>query len=91
MIEFAILLFIDRRISASAEGTFLKVRLPTSKRVPIGSREFCVDKDMENEKMPTLHKTFYSRVEKIDFVALIVFMVSYSIFNAIYFAQYFYF
>ena len=67
IIEFAILLIIDRRSPATNKSSVLKVRMTTRKTFAIGSRELYVDKDMESEKMPNIHETFYSSTEKIDF------------------------
>ena len=89
MIEFAILLFIHQRSSVSSQSPLLNVRFPTSKTFAIGSTEFYGQQDMENDMMPDTNTKLYSRTQKIDFLAFFIFMLSFSIFNTIYFARYF--
>jgi hypothetical protein len=87
MMEFAIVLFIEQRYSD--ENLYSLQRPILKNQIIVKEMEMPqTSKISTNSKAPSGFKKSYSFSQKIDFIALFVFALSYFIFNCVYFEYY---
>ena len=88
MLEFAVVLMVSRIFYHPEENTHIDPLI--SRRVgSIGSTEVVTRNIMNNLLMPATNLGYsFTRIEKIDFVALITLSMAYIVFNCVYFSKF---
>ena len=94
MFEFAIVLLIKRRRPHKFQTIKKLIRgsnnwSPTTEVFKTKSHEFNLDLDTKEDEIKSNYDSRFKDItEKIDFVALMSFIIGYSLFNIIYIAKY---
>ena len=94
MFEFAIVLLMKRRRPHKYNTITKLIRntnnwSPTTEVFKTKSQEFNLDLDPKDDEIKSNYNSRFKDItEKIDFVALMTFVIGYSLFNIIYIARY---
>ena len=87
MIEFAIVLVVDRKLG-DGHGESPKGQLFNNRKAVVQTEVSETTRNLQLDVLPLTQTKSRSQVEIIDFVALCVFMCSHIIYNCIYFAPF---
>ena len=87
MIEFSIVLIVDRKL-CGGNGECLRHHLLNNRIVRVHSEDSKSSRNLEMGGIPLPQSKYRTPSEIIDLIALFVFMISHFIYNCIYFAPF---